>query len=235
MKNPENATSYDKQIKEMEEMQFSRKLSSKEINQWKGPVHYVAHHAVIRPEKKSTPVRIVFNSSASYNGHTLNDYWFKGPDLLNNLFGVMMRFRDIPVAICGDIAKMYHMIAIPEEDQHVHRFLRRNFEVDREPDTYVKTVLTFGDRPAPTMAITAMRKTAKMKEEEKPRAAEAILKNAYVDDICDSVNNEHEANVLMPGVEDVLEAGGFHGSGFPARKPVPKTIKVKLCLEVKAT
>ena len=52
MKNPENAASYDKQIKEMEEMQFSRKLSSKEINQWKGPVHYVAHHAVIRQRRK---------------------------------------------------------------------------------------------------------------------------------------------------------------------------------------
>ena len=60
------------------------------------------------------------------------------------------------------------------------------------------------------MAITAMRKTAKVKEEEKPRAAEAILKNAYVDDICDSVNNEQEANVLMSDIDDVLEAGGFH-------------------------
>ena len=75
MKHPENAASYDKQIKEMGEMQFARKLTPKEIEEWKGPVHYVAHHAVLRPEKKSTPVRIVFNSSASYAGHTLNDYW----------------------------------------------------------------------------------------------------------------------------------------------------------------
>ena len=45
------------------------------------PVNYIAHHEVVRPEKKSTPVRIVFNSSASYEGHKLNDYW------LNNLFG----------------------------------------------------------------------------------------------------------------------------------------------------
>jgi len=37
LKNPENAASYDKQIKEMEEMQFSGKLSPKEIDQWKGP------------------------------------------------------------------------------------------------------------------------------------------------------------------------------------------------------
>ena len=101
------------------------------------------------------------------------------------------------------------MIAIPEADQHVHRFLWRNFEVNRQPDTYVKTVLTVGDRPAPTMAITAMRKTAKIKE-EKPRAAEAILKNAYVDDICDSVKNTKEAKALMADVDEVLESGGFH-------------------------
>ena len=69
---------------------------------------------------------------------------------------------------------MYHMIAIPEEDQHVHKFLSRNYEVK-----YVKTVLMFGDRPVPTMAITAMRKSPNMRKEEKPRAAEAILKNAY--------------------------------------------------------
>ena len=86
------------------------------------------------------------------------------------------------------------MIAIPEDEQHVHRFLWRNFEVNRQLDTYVKTV-SFGDRPAPTMAITAMRKTGKMKEEEKAMAAEPILKNAYVDEMCDSVKNAEEANV----------------------------------------
>ena len=89
MKQPEHALSCDMQVKEMEEMKFSRKLTEKEESKWKGPVHYVAHPAVLRPEKKSTPIRIVLNSSASFKGHILNDCWFKGPDLLNNLFGVV--------------------------------------------------------------------------------------------------------------------------------------------------
>ena len=126
-------------------------------------------------KKSSTPVRIVVNSSASLNGHALNDYWFKGHDLLNNLFGVVLRFRENSVAVCGDITKISHIVAIHPVDQQVHRFLWRNFETDREPDIYVKTVLTFGDRPAPTMAITAMHKTAKLKQDEKP---EAIIRNA---------------------------------------------------------
>ena len=55
-KQPAHAKSYDEQMQEMEKIQFARKLTKDEIEKWKGPVHYVAHHAVVRPEKKSTPV-----------------------------------------------------------------------------------------------------------------------------------------------------------------------------------
>ena len=59
---------------------------------------------------------------------------------------------------------MYHRVLIPERDQHVHRFLWRNFNTQREPDVYVKPVLTFGDKPAPAMAQTALRKRAEEKK-----------------------------------------------------------------------
>ena len=78
-KNPELAAAYDKQMKEMSEMNFSRKLSKEELETYTGPVHYISHHAVIRPESKSTPVKIVFNSSSVYQGHTLNDFWLRDP------------------------------------------------------------------------------------------------------------------------------------------------------------
>ena len=77
----------------------------------------------------------------------------KGPDLLNELFGVVLRFRERACALMGDLSKMYHRVLIPEvPDQHVHRYLWRNMETERPPDVYVKTVLTFGDKPAPAMA-----------------------------------------------------------------------------------
>ena len=120
--NLQHAKAYQEQMEQMENLWFSRKLTEREINDYKGPVHYIAHHEVVRPDKKSTPVTIVFNSSARYKGHCLNDCWIKGPDLLNNMLGVILRFREQPVAVSGDISKMYHRIGIPEEDQHVHRF-----------------------------------------------------------------------------------------------------------------
>ena len=121
-----NANAYDKEMVRMNELSFSRKLSNEDLKTYNGPVHYVSHHEFLRPESKSTPLRIVFNSSAFYKGHKLNDYWMKGPDLLNDLFGVLLRFREGQAVALGDISKMYHRILIPEVDQQVHRFLWRN-------------------------------------------------------------------------------------------------------------
>ena len=51
-RNPDQATAYDNQMKEMEEMKFARKLSDEEMKNYQGPVHYISHHAVIRLEKE---------------------------------------------------------------------------------------------------------------------------------------------------------------------------------------
>ena len=47
MKNPEHAQAYDKQMVEMNEMAFSRKLSKREFKDYRGPVLYISHHEVL--------------------------------------------------------------------------------------------------------------------------------------------------------------------------------------------
>ncbi|XP_033127085.1 uncharacterized protein LOC117124857 [Anneissia japonica] len=209
MKNPDHVKGYQQQMEEMEKLGFSRKLTDEEIAKYKGPVCYIPHHAVIRPEKKSTPVRIVFNSSAKFHGQSLNEFWEKGPDLLNSLFGVLLRFRQQKIALAADISKMYHRIAIPETDQHVHRFLWRDFDQRKKPDIYVKTNVTFGDKPAPAMAQVALRKTAKVNEETYPAAAKIIENDSYMDDILTSVPDVNTAESLTKEIYTVLASGGF--------------------------
>jgi hypothetical protein len=77
-------------MKEMEDMKFSRKLTKKEIEEW-------------RDLCTTFSTTLLFNSSATYDCHAINDYCYNGPDLLNNLFGVILRFRENPIAISGDI------------------------------------------------------------------------------------------------------------------------------------
>ena len=205
-------------VKEMLEMKFCRKLTKEEDESYQGPVHYIPHHAVVRPEKKSTPIRIVFNSSCTIQGHQLNDYWMKGPDMLNNLFGVVLRFREKEVALLGDISKMCHRILIPLQDQHIHRFLWRNLDTNRKPVVYVKTVLTFGDKPAPAMAQIALRKTAQERQATNPDAAEVLTNNVSMDNICDSVDTVGKAQELSNDIDSVLAKGRFSVKGWISNK-----------------
>ena len=95
-------STYSEQIEDMILRGVARKLTSEEINTYDGPIHYIAHHAVIKPDSKSTPVRIVFDSSHSYKGHPLNSYWAKGPDgYMNNLLSVLLKFRENRIGIVG--------------------------------------------------------------------------------------------------------------------------------------
>ena len=125
-KNVEHTNIFQGQIYDVIERGVARKLSEEEKRSHVGPVHYISNHEVLKPESKSTPCRIVFNSSASFQGHVLNSYWAKGPDPLNSLLAIVIRFREEKVAITGDIKKMYHAVKISVLDQHTHRFLWRS-------------------------------------------------------------------------------------------------------------
>ena len=199
---------YQDQMEDMLRRGASRKLSPEEIQDYKGPIHYVHYHEIIK-ENSSTPVRIVFNSSASYLGHALNEYWAKGPDFVNNLFGVLTRFREYQVALITDISKMYNAIHISARDQQVHRYLWRDFQTDRDPDHYALTDVPFGDRPSGTVAMVALHKIADMNEEKYPEAARMIKHNSYVDDLLQSVSSENAAFSLASDVQNVLEQGNF--------------------------
>ena len=62
---------------------------------------FLPHHPVLNPNKPGK-VRMVMGARAKYNGVSLNDELLVGPDLLNNLCGVLLRFREERVAIAAD-------------------------------------------------------------------------------------------------------------------------------------
>ena len=87
-------------------------------------------------------------------------------------------------------------------------------ETSRPPDTYVKNVLTFGDKPAPAMAQIALKKTVEEGEKSNPRASPVLKENTYMDDILDSVHTVEEAKELTNGINGILKAGGFQVKGW---------------------
>ena len=211
LKDPAWAPSYKEQIDDMVSRKAARKLTPDEVNEWRGPVFYVSHLAVANAKSKSTPVRIVFNSSQTYRGVSLNSCLAKGPDsYANSLLGVLLRWRENEVAIVGDIRKMFHSVFLEPLEQHCHRFLWRDLDTQRKPDTYVMERVNMGDRPAPAIATEALFKTADLCKDDLPRAAEFIQKSSYVDDLIDSVETMDVAvNSIARDTEKILAAGGF--------------------------
>ena len=204
----------------------ARKLTHDESQNYVGPVDYIAHHAVVKPESESTPVRIVFDSSHKYRGHSLNDYWAKGPDnYMNNMLSVLLKFRENRVGFVGDLKKMYNSILMKERDQHVHRFLWRGMDSSRSPDINVITAVNIGDRPSGTIAAVALQKTATMANQSHPLASRTVLKSTYVDDIVDSVDSVEMAVKLCEDISTILQPGNFHVKTGLSRVN-PKTLKL---------
>jgi hypothetical protein len=58
-----------------------------------GKVHYIPHHAVIRRDKETTKLRVVYDASAKSAGTSLNDCLYKGPAMTQNIMDIILRFR----------------------------------------------------------------------------------------------------------------------------------------------
>ncbi len=106
-KDEEFAKLYQRQMTDLLNRKVARKVTTEELQSWKGPEFYIAHHGVMKPESKSTPCRLVFDSSHKFNNCSLNDFLAKGPSFLNNLLGILLRFREGRVAFTGDITKCF--------------------------------------------------------------------------------------------------------------------------------
>jgi hypothetical protein len=76
-----------------------------------GSVWYIPHHGVYHPHKVDK-IRVVFDCSAEYNGEVLNKHLLSGPDMINNLTGILLRFRKGQIAFTCDIEGMFHQAGI---------------------------------------------------------------------------------------------------------------------------
>lgn len=70
-------------------------------------IHYLPHHPVVRRDKDTTKVRVVYDASARSNGPLLNDYLYTGPKFDQNIFDLILKFRSHKVALLADIEKAF--------------------------------------------------------------------------------------------------------------------------------
>ncbi|GFX91491.1 integrase catalytic domain-containing protein [Trichonephila clavipes] len=103
--------------------------------------HYMPHYGILRPEKSTTKLRVVFNATnPSSNGLSLNSIQYNGGRVQNDLFTVMIKFREHPYAFTANVKMMHRMILIHESQQPLLRKERKEKILWKEsPEDPMKT------------------------------------------------------------------------------------------------
>ena len=170
---------------------------------------YLPHFPVVKWERETTKIRIVFDGATSYKGIALNDAIHQGPNLQQDLLSILFRFRKNKVALVCDIAQMYHQVELHNKDKPYVRFLWRDMKTTKEPSIYEFQTLLFGLNAAPFLAQYVSQTNAKKNQELLPRASETVLKSTYMDDCLDSVESIGEAHTLYQELTQLWEKAGM--------------------------
>ena len=178
-------------------------------------VWYLPHHPVVHPQKPEKP-RIVFDCAASFEGVSLNKQLLQGPDMTNKLVGVLLRFREDPIAFLADIEAMFCQVRVSLEHRNLLRFLWfEDGDYDKPTEEYQMLIHLFGATSSPSCAGFCLRKVAEeFKEEFSPETIETIRKNFYVDDCLKSVSNTQTAVQLIQELCEMLSRRSFRLTKF---------------------
>jgi len=85
--------------------------------------HFLPHRPVFK-DSVTTPVRPVFDASCRMGkGPSLNDCLEKGPNLLEVIPSILLRFRMNKIGVISDIRKAFQMISVYPEDRKFQQFL----------------------------------------------------------------------------------------------------------------
>ncbi|KAK3726566.1 hypothetical protein QZH41_001952, partial [Actinostola sp. cb2023] len=201
---------YKAAMDEVIEKGYAEKIpESKKVTE-DGKVWYIPHHGVFHP-KKPEKLRVVYDCSARYKGESLNEHLLAGPDLTNNLVGVLCRFRQEPFAFIGDIEGMFHQFKVEEEHRDFLRFLWwENGNLQRTPDEYRMTVHLFGAKSSPGCSNYGLKKIADDYEDEfGSKVADFIRNDFYVDDGLKSLPTEEQAISMVQKSKQMCARGGL--------------------------
>lgn len=187
---------------------YARRVSKSDLQKEDG--WWLPHHGVYHPTKGK--LRVVMDCSAEFGGTSLNKELLQGPDLMNHMIGVFLRFRKEKVAVIGDLECMYYQVRVPEDQRKFLRFVFwEDGDINANLVDYEMCVHVFGGLSSMGCVNFALLRTADdNKEEYGAEAAEVLKKDFYVDDMAKSVANDVEAINLIKNVIEMCKAGGFN-------------------------
>ena len=175
-------------------------------------IHYLPHHAIIRQDKNTTKLRVVYDASARADGPSLNDSLHVGPKFNQKILDILLRFRSHRVALTADIEKAFLMISVAEKDRDVLRFLWFENVFEENPEIRVMRFarVVFGVSSSPFLLNATVRHHLQCYMALQPELVRLLTQSIYVDDVICGAENDEDAFQFFQQSKQVMREGGFN-------------------------
>ena len=207
--------SYKSQILSMIADGYAEKVPSEELIREDGFIFYLPHFPVYHPDKPGK-VRVVNDCKAEFEGVSVNNVCLSGPDLLNKLIHVLLRFRLHEHAWAADVSAMYFQVRIPPEQRDMLRFLWMGDDGHVEEYRMVGHVM--GGVWSSASSTFAIRQ-AVIDRKSHPKVVKVINDSLYVDDALHSEELEKDAELTAHGCHADLRINHFNFCKFVSTHP----------------
>ncbi|XP_023316203.1 uncharacterized protein LOC106652657 [Trichogramma pretiosum] len=187
------------------------------VNEIENSGYYLPHRHVVK-ENSSTRIRLVFDASASCNdGPSLNQCLETGPNLIELITNILLRFMRNKIGVAADIKKAFLQIEVTPADRDVLKFLWWKRDSPHEMIVYRHRRVVFGVNGSPfllgaTIELhldSALKNSVSNEEEE---IIKKLKKSFYVDNCVASVQSpEEESKFRSTATEVMLRAFDLRG------------------------
>ncbi|UYV65022.1 hypothetical protein LAZ67_3002850, partial [Cordylochernes scorpioides] len=166
---------------------------------------YLPHRPVVKLSSGTTPIRPVFDASSKvYRSPSLNDCLEKGPNLIEMIPNLMLRFRNGKFEVVADIKKAFLQIEVNERDSDYLRFLWYS-QNGEKTEVFRHRRVVFGVNCSPFILGAVIEyHLSNVRPEHKP-LAQRLQKSFYVDNLVISVNSFEELQDLKLTATSIMD------------------------------
>lgn len=190
--------------------------------------HYLPHRAVFKVDSLTTPVRPVFDASCKAGrSPSLNEMLEKGPNLLELLPTILLRFRENSIGVTADIRKAFQMIEVDVQDRDFLRFLWWEDPVEKKFRVYRHKRVVFGVNCSPFLLAAVIELHLKSVKGDQAALAEKLLKSLYVDNCATAVATYEEYEQFKQHSVEIMSEAAMHLRNWEY------TLKSDVCVEQK--
>ncbi|XP_035231346.1 uncharacterized protein LOC118203190 [Stegodyphus dumicola] len=173
--------------------------------------HYLLHKGVFK-ETSTMKLRPVFDASCKdKNSRSLE----KGPNLLEQIIPIILRFRKNRIGVISDIRKAFLKMSVNKSDRDFLRFLWwKDFDKE-EFRVFRHKRVVFGLNCSPFLLAAVLSHHIDLNSSKYPETAENLKKKSfYVDNCITSVPDEETLTQFIEESKQVLDSASFDLRGW---------------------